>query len=216
MQDNASAPESLGSQEGKAEPDSFGSQEGNGEPDSSSVPDHDADQPWADEPRRVLTQEELRGFEEYLNRIGNYGFLMSDYKSPEYINLNEVFYSGAGLEQSPLTEEEREMYLKTVGQPELYTDLVRLGTEQMNGFLTEKTGLTLEQMKTGIGWIYLAPYDRYYAEHGDTNIRSFFCPSGRWMARIYRIQCLSDRYSQFNLKHSNPEAGVQRISVFIQ
>ena len=26
------------------------------------------------------------------------------------------------------------MYLKTVGQPELYTDLVRLGTEQMNGF----------------------------------------------------------------------------------
>ena len=144
MQDNASAPESLGSQEGKAEPDSFGSQEGNGEPDSSSVPDHDADQPWADEPRRVLTQEELRGFEEYLNRIDNYGFLMSDYKSPEYINLNEVFYSGAGLEQSPLTEEEREMYLKTVGQPELYTDLVRLGTEQMNGFLTEKTGLTLE------------------------------------------------------------------------
>ena len=63
---------------------------------------------------------------------------MSDYGSPEYINLNEVFYSGAGLEQSPLTEEEREVYLKTVGQPELYTDLVRLGTEQMNGFLTEK------------------------------------------------------------------------------
>ena len=200
MQDNASAPESLGSQEGKAEPDSFGSQEGNGEPDSSSVPDHDADQPWADEPRRVLTQEELRGFEEYLNRIGNYGFLMSDYKSPEYINLNEVFYSGAGLEQSPLTEEEREMYLKTVGQPELYTDLVRLGTKQMNGFLTEKTGLTLEQMKTGIGWIYLAPYDRYYAEHGDTNIRSFFCPSGEVDGGIYRIRCLSDGYSQFNLE----------------
>ncbi|MFR3752213.1 MAG: hypothetical protein ACLTW9_07535 [Enterocloster sp.] len=107
MQDNTSAPESFGSQEGKAEPESFGSQEGNGEPDSSSVPDHDADQPWEDEPRRGLTQEELRGFEKYLNRIDNYGFLMSDYKSPEYINLNEVFYSGAGLEQSPLTEEER-------------------------------------------------------------------------------------------------------------
>ena len=88
-------------------PDSFGSQEGNREPDSSSVPDHDADQPWEDEPRRGLTEEELRGFEKYLNRIDNYGFLMSDYGSPEYINLNEVFYSGAGLEQSPLTEEER-------------------------------------------------------------------------------------------------------------
>ena len=52
MQDNTSASDSLGSQEGKAEPDSFGSQEGNREPDSSSVPDHDADQPWEDEPRR--------------------------------------------------------------------------------------------------------------------------------------------------------------------
>ena len=114
--------------------------------------------------------------------------------------IEVVFYSGAGLEQSPLTEEEREVYLKTVGQPELYTDLVRLGTEQMNGFLTEKTGLTLEQMKTGIGWIYLAPYDRYYAEHGDTNIRSFFCPSGEKDGGIYRIRCLSDGYSQFNLE----------------
>lgn len=192
--------ENHGMQDNTSAPDSFGSQEGNREPDSSSVPDHDADQPWEDEPRRGLTEEELRGFEKYLNRIDNYGFLMSDYGSPEYINLNEVFYSGAGLEQSPLTEEEREVYLKTVGQPELYTDLVRLGTEQMNGFLTEKTGLTLEQMKTGIGWIYLAPYDRYYAEHGDTNIRSFFCPSGEKDGGIYRIRCLSDGYSQFNLE----------------
>ena len=76
----------------------------------------------------------------------------------------------------------------------------QLGTEQMNGFLTEKTGLTLEQMKTGIGWIYLAPYDRYYAEHGDTNIRSFFCPGGEVDGGIYRIRCLSDGYSQFNLE----------------
>ena len=128
-----------------------------------------------------MTEDELRGFEEYLNRTDNYGFLMSDYQSPEYINLNEVFYSGAGLEQSPLTEEERDMYLKTVGQPELYTDLVRLSTEQMDGFLTEKTGLSLDRMKSGLEWIYLAPFDRYYSEHGDTNMRRYpqgisFCP----------------------------------------
>ena len=55
-------------------------------------------------------------------------------------------------------------------------------------------------MKTGIGWIYLAPYDRYYAEHGDTNIRSFFCPGGEVDGGIYRIRCLSDGYSQFNLE----------------
>ena len=125
---------------------------------------------------------------------------MSDYQSPEYINLNEVFYSGAGLEQSPMTEEERDMYLKTVGQPELYTDLVRLSTEQMDGFLTEKTGLSLDRMKSGLEWIYLAPFDRYYSEHGDTNMRSFFCPGGEVDGGIYRIRCLSDGYSQFNLE----------------
>ena len=69
-----------------------GMQDNTSAPDSFSVPAHDADQPWEDEPRRVLTEEELRGFEKYLNRIDNYGFLMSDYGSPEYINLNEVFF----------------------------------------------------------------------------------------------------------------------------
>ncbi|MFQ9701378.1 MAG: hypothetical protein ACLR0U_00875 [Enterocloster clostridioformis] len=135
-------------------------------------------------------------------------FLCLTHQSPEYINLNEVFYSGAGLEQSPLTEEERDMYLKTVGQPELYTDLVRLSTEQMDGFLTEKTGLSLDRMKSGLEWIYLAPFDRYYSEHGDTNMRSFFCPGGEVDGGIYRYGCLSDGYSQFNLEHCNPEKGI--------
>ncbi len=179
---------------------SSGIQEGSVRPDSSFIPDNDTDRPAANEPKRLLTEDELRGFEEYLNRTDNYGFLMSDYQSPEYINLNEVFYSGAGLEQFPLTEEERDMYLKTVGQPELFTDLVRLSTEQIDAFLTEKTGLSLDRMKSGIGWIYLAPFDRYYSEHGDTNMRSFFCPGGEVDGGIYRIRCLSDGYSQFNLE----------------
>ena len=179
---------------------SSGIQEGSVRPDSSFIPDNDTDRPAANEPKRLLTEDELRGFEEYLNRTDNYGFLMSDYQSPEYINLNEVFYSGAGLEQSPLTEEERDMYLKTVGQPELFTDLVRLSTEQIDAFLTEKTGLSLDRMKSGIGWIYLAPFDRYYSEHGDTNMRSFFCPGGEVDGGLYRIRCLSDGYSQFNLE----------------
>lgn len=194
VQDSADALGSSGTQADSAGPDGAITQKNSTSPDNGPV------QPAENEPKRQLTEDELRGFEEYLNRIDNYGFLMSDYQSPEYINLNEVFYSGAGLEQPPLTEEERDMYLKTIGQPELYTDLVRLGTEQMDGFLTEKTGLTLDQMKSGLGWIYLAPFDRYYSEHGDTNMRSFFCPAGEVEGGIYRIRCLSDGYSQFNLE----------------
>lgn len=194
VQDSADALGSSGTQADSAGPDGAITQK------NSTSPDNGPDQPAVNEPKRQLTEDELRGFEEYLNRIDNYGFLMSDYQSPEYINLNEVFYSGAGLEQPPLTEEERDMYLKAIGQPELYTDLVRLGTEQMDGFLTEKTGLTLDRMKSGLGWIYLAPFDRYYSEHGDTNMRSFFCPAGEVNGGIYRIRCLSDGYSQFNLE----------------
>ena len=88
--------------------------------EDSRPPDSAADQTAADVPKRPLTQEELRGFEEYLNRADNYGFLLSDYRSPEYINLDEVFYSGAGLEQPQLTEDERDMYLETVGARALY------------------------------------------------------------------------------------------------
>lgn len=199
-QENPDALDDSAAQGASARPDSSGSLGDSASPDNSPKPENTADQTGVNEPKRKLTESELRGFEEYLNRTDNYGFLLSDYQSPEYINLNEVFYSGAGLEQPPLTEDERNMYLKTFGQPELYTDLVRLSTDQINAFLTEKTGLSLEQMKTGMEWVYLAPYDRYYSEHGDTNVRSFFCPSGEADGGIYRIRCLSDGYSQFNLE----------------
>lgn len=42
-------------------------------------------------------------FEKYLNRIDNYGFLLSEYKSPEYLDLNEVFIQGAGMDQPAMT-----------------------------------------------------------------------------------------------------------------
>ena len=145
-----------------------------------------------------LKEEELRYFEQYLNQADNYGFLLSEYKTPEYLNLNEVFYSGAGLEQSAMTGEERDAFLNAVGQTEIMTDMVRLDKKQIDAFLLDKTGLTLDQMTTGLGWVYLPQYDRYYTQHGDTNIRSFFCPKGEADGNLYRIWCLSDGYTQFS------------------
>lgn len=78
------------------------------------------------------------------------------------------------------------------------TDMVRLDKKQIDAFLLDKTGLTLDQMKTGLGWVYLPQYDRYYTQHGDTNIRSFFCPKGEADGKLYRIWCLSDGYTQFS------------------
>lgn len=153
--------------------------------------------PGGEAPRQ-LKEEELRYFEQYLNQADNYGFLLSEYKTPEYLNLNEVFYSGAGLEQSAMTGEERDAFLNAVGQTEIMTDMVRLDKKQIDAFLLDKTGLTLDQMKTGLGWVYLPQYDRYYTQHGETNIRSFFCPKGEADGNLYRIWCLSDGYTQFS------------------
>lgn len=153
--------------------------------------------PGGEAPRQ-LKEEELRYFEQYLNQADNYGFLLSEYKTPEYLDLNEVFYSGAGLEQSAMTGEERDAFLNAVGQTEIMTDMVRLDKKQIDAFLLDKTGLTLDQMKTGLGWVYLPQYDRYYTQHGDTNIRSFFCPKGEADGNLYRIWCLSDGYTQFS------------------
>ena len=153
--------------------------------------------PGGEAPRQ-LKEEELRYFEQYLNQADNYGFLLSEYKTPEYLDLNEVFYSGAGLEQSAMTGEERDAFLNAVGQTEIMTDMVRLDKKQIDAFLLDKTGLTLDQMKTGLGWVYLPQYDRYYTQHGDTNIRSFFCPKGEADGNLYSIWCLSDGYTQFS------------------
>ena len=157
----------------------------------------ESEDPGGEAPRQ-LKEEELRYFEQYLNQADNYGFLLSEYKTPEYLDLNEVFYSGAGLEQSAMTGEERDAFLNAVGQTEIMTDMVRLDKKQIDAFLLDKTGLTLDQMKTGLGWVYLPQYDRYYTQHGDTNIRSFFCPKGEADGNLYRIWCLSDGYTQFS------------------
>lgn len=160
----------------------------------------DPGQPVYDTAARRLSDEDLEYFQEYLNRGSHYGFLLSEYRSPEYINLDEVFYSGAGLEQSPMKEAERAAFLQAIGATGIDTDMVRLDRVQVDAFLKDKTGISLNQMKDGLDWVYLPEYDRYYTQHGDTNMRRFFCPKGEVKGNEYRIWCLSDGYSQIGLE----------------
>ena len=41
----------------------------------------------------------LAELEAYLNEESSYGFLLSSYEQPQEIDLNQVFYAGAGFEQ---------------------------------------------------------------------------------------------------------------------
>ncbi len=127
---------------------------------------------------RALTAEELQVFDEFVQKSGNYGFLLSVYDTPADANLNEIFYNGLGENQDEITEEEEQAYLKEIGESELYTDFNKITTTQLNDFLLEKTGLSYEQMNAPLGWIYLPEYDAYYAQHGDTNYSIFNCEEG--------------------------------------
>lgn len=132
-------------------------------------------------PVRNLTAEELQEFQDYVNEgdnHGNYGFLLSVYDKPADILLNEVFYTGAGLDKEPMKKEEKQAYLQAVGRDEIYTDITHLTTAQMDDFLQKKTGLTYREMNRPLSWTYLENYDTYYNEHGDTNYRTFTCVEG--------------------------------------
>ena len=107
---------------------------------------------------RELSKQELQDFTSWISAKDNYGFLLSEYERPQDINLDEVFYAGAGLESSSLKEEETAAYLEANEQEEIYTDTIRLSTKQIQEFVLEKTGIVYEDMAIPLSWIYLADY----------------------------------------------------------
>lgn len=141
----------------------------------------------ADSPSRELTQEEIAFFDEYLSTSGNWGFLLSVYASPEDIDLNELFYSGAGLSGWTLTEEEAADFIEASGGAEIYTDVVHLTTPQIDAFLLERTGLSYVQMNKQLDWVYSVQTDTWYSQAGDTNWRPFACVGGTVSDDVYTL-----------------------------
>lgn len=152
--------------------------------ETENHPGHDA------EPEE-LTNRELRDFTNWLNQgSGNYGFLLSEYGDPRDVDLDEVFYAGAGLECDPPNEAVEKAYLAVTGQEEIYTDCTCLTTDQIDGFLQKKLGLSYEDMSKPLSWIYLPEFDLYIHEHGDTNYMGFVCVSGRRTGDTYELECV--------------------------
>lgn len=145
----------------------------------------------SEEQERPLSAQELEAFTEYLNRWDNYGFLLSEYESPEYVDLDQVFYSGAGMQQKELTQEECAIYEAQMG--EIYTDTVCLTGSQIDEFLQRKAGITLADMKKELGWFYLETSDCYVCQCGDTNYTSFTCADGTETGEgIFCLYCVCD------------------------
>lgn len=139
-----------------------------------------------------LTKDELDYFTKYFSDINNNGFLLCSYSSPKDINLEDVLYSGAGCDpkMQPISDAERKAYLKAVGQDDIYLDLHRITTTQINNLLQEKVGIKMSDVKNKLSWTYLKAYDTYYLEQGDTHYCTLTCVSGyKTSDGIYVIEC---------------------------
>ena len=98
-------------------------------------------------------------------------FLTSTYDRPEDVDMYQLFYNGAAVEQKT-TPAERQAVVDTGYSgydPEV--DLLKITTEQVDYVLTAWLGLTLAETDAlNMGsFTYLADYDAYYHFHGDTN-----------------------------------------------
>ena len=125
-----------------------------------------------------LSDEELNNFTDFFQSYENYGFLLSDYTTPIDVDLNEVFYCGAGIAAHVLSDDVEAAYEQETGWT-IELDVECLTTRQIDDLLIEKTGYSLEEMNKTLEWVYLEQYDSYIGQHGDTNYIPFVCISGK-------------------------------------
>ena len=125
-----------------------------------------------------LTEQELTQWTDYVNSRENNAFLLSYYDEPKQIDLNELFYTGCGLDMEVLTEKEVQEYLEWAEMDEVYTDFTRITGKQVATVLKSRLGLTMEEMEKPLEWCYLTESDAYVMQHGDTNAQNFKCIAG--------------------------------------
>ena len=141
-----------------------------------------------------ITQTDAQTLEElqkYLNEDSSYGFLLSSYDIPEEIDLNQVFYSGAGFEQEKLTEKEEELLLDRIPQEKIRIPVVKLKEDQIEELLSQKAGISYGESRHPLeqerGWAHIGRYNAWYALRGDTNRKYIQCSDAWKQGDLYII-----------------------------
>lgn len=140
----------------------------------------------------ALTEQELEQWTDYVNSRENNAFLLTYYEEPKQIDLNELFYTGCGLDMEELTEKEVQEYLEWAEMDEVYTEFTRITGEQVASVLKLRLGLTMEDMERPLEWCYLTDSDAYVMQHGDTNAQNFICIAGSRTGNQVVLDCLSE------------------------
>jgi hypothetical protein len=157
-----------------------------------------APSPSASNEKTPLTAESLAYWTDYFAQQENNGFLLSSYDEPEDIDLQQLFYAGAGIASWDVTQKETNAYLDYYGYDELWGGLMKLTTDQVDDFLMEKMGISYWDTWSDMGWVYLEQFDAYFVERSDTNYGFFECVSGYKTANgTVVVQCqVPDGYGQ--------------------
>ncbi|MBR1691664.1 MAG: hypothetical protein IJ711_02690 [Lachnospiraceae bacterium] len=186
---SAAADEDVAETDGKAAEtgESIGTDEGIDTGEETG----DAETAGTDTQRRALTEEELQFFTEFAQKRDNYGFFMSEYETAKDVNLDDVFYSGAGIAES-VTNEDIEAYLSATGESEMYTDCVKIYKSKADELLQRKTGYSIEDMTKQLDWVYVQETDAYMQQVGDTNYMRYDCSGGTVEGNVYTLQMFPD------------------------
>ena len=145
---------------------------------------------------RPLTSKELTEFQTFLNDGSNYGFLLSEYDSPEYADLGQVLYNGAGIGGGLQSKEEERAFLAASGSDEIVTDVIKVRASDLDHFLIDRAGIRLTDLKTRFNWTYVPEYDSYYKQHGDTNYAEFLCEEGIEKDGKWQVKCRGQLLSE--------------------
>lgn len=101
----------------------------------------------------VLSDDEIKRFNSEFFNGGtdnrNNMMLSSEYDRPENIDLFQLFYNGIGGVEDQVSEEE-EALLAELNSEAPYLDIVKVTTDEMNGFLEEKLGIQLDETKKSV------------------------------------------------------------------
>lgn len=146
-----------------------------------------------------LDGKELGEIDAFLEGMDAFGFTLSFYEDIRDVELEEVLYSGAGMDNSAASKASMEEYLKATNQEEVYTDYMACSEKAIDTLLWEKTGYGLADMHRPIHWPYLEKSNAYGREAGDTNyIKPHVIDGVKTADQMYFIQYENERYGFYN------------------
>ena len=137
---------------------------------------------------KSLTEVEKDYFTEFIQKTENYGFLCSTYSDIKDVDLNQIYYHGAGGARD-YSQEDMQEYLNLTGKDEVYTELVVLPKDYMENHIYKKTGYTYSELNTYLDkWFFSSNTDCYYHEIADTNFESYEVVDGSFKDDLYILR----------------------------